>query len=286
MKVRYIFSLLQKILNTGLSFLLAFLFNIIYNKIRFAGNNGGFMRRLRDVFYINANFEENYFVYYGMEFYEFVRHCPIPIENLLIVEGEYVAEHFNNNWYFETANGQEEISELAQQDIYSLGNFHWIDYNSEENLNSCTPEERAEVLYLSHFCKPLKTPFFDRIQNNFVYLAHDDGWYCKLYCRDMPVFADIIANKITASISANTRRKIYPMDAETKTKILELTKEGLLIDFTSIYKENKRTGLLFYTIGRFQDMDEMYNNLEKHKQNASHRGSIEQCNKVWKIETA
>lgn len=241
------------------------------------------MRRLRDVFYINANFEEKYFLYYGMEFNEFIKYCPIEIENLLVTDGSYITNHFNRSWGLETAKGKEEIIELSKEDIYGLGNFHWLDYCNEESLNQCTPEEKAEVLYLSHFGRPLKTPFFDRINNQFVYLAHDDGWYCKLYCKEMNVFKEIIANKIIDSVSTNKRRKIYPMAEEIKDELLEMTKNGLLIDFSSIYRDDRSIGLRFYTIGHFTDMDEMYNNLERNKHRAEITGSLEHRNKAWKI---
>lgn len=233
------------------------------------------MRRTRDVFYINANFNENYFIYYGMEFKEFIKFTPIALENLLVTDGNYITNSFNRSWFLETANGKEEILELSKEDIYGLGNFHWIDYNNETDLNNCTPEEKAEVLYLSHFGKPLKSPFFNRINNNFVYLAHDDGWYCKLYCRDMSVFKDIIANKILDSFSTNKRRIIYPMDDDIKSEIFNLTEKGLLIDFSNIYRNNKSIGLSYYTIGHYEDMDEMYNNLERNKRRAGIKGFIE-----------
>jgi hypothetical protein len=137
------------------------------------------MRRIRDVFYVNANFNENYFLYYGMEFKEFIKHNPMRIENILVTEGNCIANNFNRSWFLETANGKDDILELSKEDIYGLGSFHWIDYKNEVDLNSCTPEEKAEVLYLSHFGKPLNSPFFTRINNTFVYLAHDDGWCCK-----------------------------------------------------------------------------------------------------------
>jgi len=241
------------------------------------------MRRTRDVFYISANFNENYFIYYGMEFHEFIKYNPISLNNILVTDGNYIANNFNKTWLLETAKGKEEILELSKEDIYGLGNFHWIDYNNEENLNNCTPEEKAEILYLSHFGKPLKSPFFERINNNFVYLAHDDGWYCKLYCKDMSVFKEIIANKIIAGFSTNKRRKIYPMDEDIKYQILELTKEGLLIDFSDIYRGNKCISLNYYTIGHYEDMDEMYNNLERNKKKAKIKGSMEHKNKTWKI---
>ena len=243
------------------------------------------MRRLRDVFYIDANFNENYFIYYGMEFREFIRYTPVDLDNILVTDGNYITNNFNRNWLLETANGREEIIDMSKEDIYGLGNFHWIDYNNEEALNSCTPEEQAEVLYLSHFGKPLRSPFFDRINNNFVYLAHDDGWFCKLYCRDMSVFKEVIANKIIDSFSTNKRRKIYPMDEATKNQLFELTGKGLLIDFSKIFRDNRSIGLNFYVIGHFTDMDEMYNDLERHKRRASLKGYIEHANKSWKIST-
>lgn len=241
------------------------------------------MRRLRDVFYINANLEEQYFIYYGMEFHEFIQYCPVNLENLLITDGQYIANGFNVHWFFETAVGKEGILELAREDIYGLGNFHWIDYNNEEDLNQCTPEEKAEVLYLSHFGKPLNSPFFDRIKNQFVYLAHDDGWYCKLYCRDILVFKEILANKIIGTVSTNKRRKIYPMAEEIKNQLFELTKEGLLIDFSNIYRDSRSIGLRFYVIGHYEDMDEMYNNLERNKRKAKLSRFLEHKNKQWKI---
>ncbi|MFA9379318.1 MAG: hypothetical protein ACERKZ_21620 [Lachnotalea sp.] len=241
------------------------------------------MRRTRDVFYINANFNENYFLYYGMEFKEFIRCNPVGLENILVTDGNYIANNFNGSWFLETANGKEDIFELSKEDIYGLGNFHWIDYNNEVDLNNCTPEEKAEVLYLSHFGKPLKSPFINRINNDFAYLAHDDGWFCKLYCKDMSVFKDIIANKIIDSFSTNKRRKIYPINEEIKDELFELTKKGLLIDFSNIYRDNQCISLNYYTIGQFEDMDEVYNNLERNKCKADIKGTIEHKSKTWRI---
>jgi len=241
------------------------------------------MRRIRDVFYINANFEENYFVYYGMEFKEFIRYNPVNMENILITDGDYIANDFNNSWLLYTTRGKEELLELSKEDIYNLGNFHWIDYDNESNLNNCTLEERAEVLYLSHFFKPLKSPFLSRINNNYFYLSHDDGWRCKLYCKDMLAFKDIIANKIIDSFATNKRRKIYPISESIKNEILELTKKGLLIDFSCIHKESDSISINFYAIGPYENMDEMYNNLERNKFRAEIKGYIEHKNKTWKI---
>lgn len=240
------------------------------------------MRKLRDVFYINANIREQYYIFYGMEFKEFIKCNPIKIDNILITDGKFVGSNFNYNWWLETVN-EDGFSELCKEDLYGLGNFHWIDYKNEIELDNCTPEEKAEVLYLSHFGKPLKTPFIDRINNNFFYLAHDDGWFCKLYCRDMSCIRELISNKIIESVTINKKRRIYPIDDEVKDKLFELVQKGLLIDFSNIYRDDKVINIKFYVIGEYHNMDEMYNNLERNKCRASITGGIEQKNKSWKV---
>lgn len=242
------------------------------------------MRRLRDVFYISANFEEHYYMYYGMEFKEFIKYCPVEIQNLLITDGKFIGKNYNESFGLETANGKEDIAELCAEDIYGLGNFHWINYCDESALNNCTPQEKAEILYLSHFGIPLESPFFKKINNQFVYLSHDDGWFCKLYCEDMTIFSKIIANKIIESFSTNKRRKIFPMDEVLINQLFELTKEGLLIDFSTIYKTNNSIGLNVYAIGHYSDMDEMYNNLERNKYKAKIQATLEHRNKKWNID--
>ena len=242
------------------------------------------MRKMRDVFYVYADFDESSYIYYGMEFKEFILCCPVEIRNILVTDGNYITNSFNRTWFLETAVGREEILELSKEDLYGLGNFHWLDYDSEEDLDRCTPEEQAEVLYLSHFGKPLKSPFFSGMNNQFVYLAHDDGWFCKLYCREMSVFREILANKIIEGFKAVSRRKIAPMVESLKDQLLEMTREGLLVDFSHVYKDRKSLSLNFYTIGRFTDMDEMYNDLEKHKHRAEMRGYIQFAGGKWKCE--
>jgi hypothetical protein len=217
-----------------------------------------------------------------MEFKEFIKCNPTKIDNILITDGKFVGNNFNYNWWLDTVNGNGFL-ELCKEDLYGLGNFHWIDYKDEIDLDNCTPEEKAEVLYLSHFCKPLKTPFIDRINNNFFYLAHDDGWFCKLYCRDISVIREVISNKIIESVTTTKKRRIYTLNNEVKDKLFELVQKGLLIDFSNIYRDDKAININFYVIGEYHNMDEMYNNLERNKSRASIRGRIEHKNKAWKV---
>lgn len=242
------------------------------------------MRRLRDVFYVNANVDEGYYEYYGMEFSEFLRYCPFPIPRILFLDPPLYFEPVNQAMFMTTLDEQA-IADLARQGAYDLGNFHWMDYASEEGLARCTEQEKAEILYLNHYGKPLHTAFFESVGNRFVYQAHDDGWYCRLYCKDMAVFGDIIANKIIGHFATNTRRKMRPIGSEIKAALLDWAKGGLLIDFADACTFRNHCGLHFYEIGKFTGMDEMYHNLDQKKRAAKRNGWLEQSNKVWKMDS-
>lgn len=221
------------------------------------------MRRLRDVFYINAFPENNELVYYGMQLNEFIEYAPVDIDKLLILEGEYFGRGFRSKTKLEVVD-RDEMEDFLCEDVYSYGNFTWVDFNERENVENLEPIELAKLLYLGHMFEPVKSPFFDKIQNRYAYLAHDDGWFCRLYCREYLDFQEIISNKIIGTVSTSKRRKIYPFSEEVKKELLHLSKDGLLIDFNNFLKLERSIEIPIYCIGKFLDMDEMYNDLQRH----------------------
>ena len=241
------------------------------------------MNKSHDLFYVNANFEKQYFLYNGMGFHEFLKCCPIELNNILVTRG-YLTGNYNRYWGLIAINNKEAISELLKEDIYNLGDFHWLDYNSEDNLINCTPEEQAEVLYFSHFWRPLKKPFFNRIDNNFAYFSHDDGWLCMLYCKNVLVFKDILANKIINTFASDKRRKVVHMTEDVKDRLFALVDKGLLIDFPNINTKNGCIRVNYFVIGKYEDVDDICNKCEQYKHRAKIKGIIEYKNKMWEIK--
>lgn len=240
------------------------------------------MRRLRDVFYINAFPENNELVYYGMQLNEFIKYAPVEINKLLILEGEYYGRGFRSKTKLEVVEN-DEMDEFLGEDVYSYGDFSWVDFDERDNVENLEPQELAELLYLGHMFKPIKSPFFDKIQNRYAYLAHDDGWFCRLYCREYSDFKEIICNKIIDTVSTSKRRKIYPFSEEVKEELLNLAKDGLLIDFNNFLKLERSIEIPIYTIGKFLDMDEMYNDLQRHTSRAKYSAYLVHKNKKWVI---
>ena len=144
--------------------------------------------------------------------------------------------------------------------------------------------EIAELLYLGHMFKPVNNPFFDKIQNRFAYLVHDDGWFCRLYCREYTDFQEIIANKIVGEVSTSKRRKIYPISEEIKQQLMNIAENGLLIDFNNMLRFSNSIEIPIYSIGKFLDMDEMYNDLQRHTSRATYSAALIHKNKKWIID--
>ncbi|MBU3110091.1 hypothetical protein [Clostridium lacusfryxellense] len=241
------------------------------------------MRRMKDIFYINAFPENNEVVYYGVQLKEFLKYIPTELNQLLLLESEYYSPGCSSSTKLEMVD-KDDMEEFLNENIYGYGNFCWVDYNERENVESLEPLELAELLYLGHMFKPVKSPFFDRIQNRYAYLAHDDGWFCRVYSKCYPDFEEVIVGKVIDVLSSSKRRKIYPFSKELREKLLELAKDGLLIDFNNIFKYGNSIEIPIYCIGKFLDMDEMYNDLKRHINRSKYSARLVQKNKKWIID--
>lgn len=241
------------------------------------------MRKLRDVFYINADSSKNQIQYYGLEFKEFLQFVPVDLTKILLLESEYYGAGYRSKYRFEAVD-ESEIEDLISDNIYGYGNFTWVDYNDKDNIDKLTPREVAELLYLGHTHEPIDSPFLERINNRYAYLAHDDGWYCKIFCKYMDDFSEVIANKIVKMATNLKRRKIYPIDENIKSALLEFADAGLVIDFSNIMKFDKSIEVPIHVIGKFGDMDEMYNNLQRHIMKAKYSAKLVHKNKKWVID--
>ena len=152
----------------------------------------------RTILYVYADREKHVFINSGITFSEFVNGLSKPLENLLSISPKtdmisLVSDYARG---FEVFEGNKQIQALLSENIYELGDFCFVDFHKMDGIQQLSEEQIAELLYLGHLFRPLKSPFFPALQNRFAYLAHDDGFFCKLYCRDEQDFAHVLAVKI------------------------------------------------------------------------------------------
>ena len=222
--------------------------------------------------YVKSYPERHEVLFSGLKFVDFIE-CVPTIENILLLKDNfYKAE---KSWSkFNLVEGGDQIAKLMLDDIYNYGDFCFVDYADISLINQINDEQIAELLYLSHMFKPLKSPFFEVLQNRFAYLAHDDGWYCKLYCKDQQVPISMVMNKLQKSIKNAFVANLPSLPENSDEEIFKLSTGGLLIELDfSTQKEKvsiknnvaEMAILKFYEVGEYKDMDVLFNNLEQIK---------------------
>lgn len=239
------------------------------------------MKKVRTKIYVKASPENNEVVFSGIEFAEFINYLPQPMENLMLITGgsSIVLAETNLERGLELFEGHNLIGKLTKQNIYNLGNFCFVDYASASNTNNLSEEQIAELLYLGHMFKPLKSPFFEPLQNRFAYLAHDDGWYCKLYCRNLSEFVPVLLGKL-----ASHEKLPKPNCSNVINEhLLQLTISGIFIDLEEINFGKGSADIKIYTVGNFSSIDDILNNLQHIKNNALQINNLHCSKEEWTI---
>ncbi|TYS14821.1 hypothetical protein FZC78_17445 [Rossellomorea vietnamensis] len=228
--------------------------------------NGNF----KDVIYVHQNEALQYVMSYGLEFRDFSQNLPNPLNHLLMIKHQFDHGSFNMNTMMEYTN-KKEVSKLAGDNIYSYGDFCWIDFEEVDGLDQLSGQELAEILYLGHTKQSLNSPFYSKLNNRFVYLAHDDGWFNKVYYRYTNDFYQMLGNSIPGKLLHQKGEKslkrllpsqkitgLPPIPTEVIYTIKEKIKEGVAISLEKTVKGRASLKIPMWVMGDYMHMDSMY----------------------------
>lgn len=191
------------------------------------------MNKPRTKLYMKVNSGTNEIIYTGIEFAEFQQYLLRPIENMILLKGNYGGNRQNHNF----------------------------------------------DLYITHMWSPLQSLFFGELKNRFVYLAHDDGWFCKLYCHDFNEFMHIFFSKITANLAMPETKKPIAVEEE----LLQLAISGILVDLEESDCKKSNGTIAIYTVGEYSNMDDIINDFENIKAGASQVAYLQNREGEYKI---
>ncbi|NLP13615.1 MAG: hypothetical protein GX383_03860 [Clostridium sp.] len=212
------------------------------------------------------------------EFYEFIPYKP---QNILLLKADFWGGSWNQNTGFEYVE-KEHLKDLLEDNVYDYGDFCWVDFNKKSSIDEITPVELSELLYASHKFQPLESPFFDRLDNSYTYLAHDDDYWTRIYIKDINSYRKVIEGKILKELKGR-KRSIEPIPSNIIDFIYNSAKEGILIDFTKTYFSGKSTGVRIYKIGRHVNYDQIHDMYERKQNCLNNNIVLDYTNKKWKI---
>lgn len=215
------------------------------------------MGDIRDLIYLSYDNNLNRVISYGIEFKEFIQALSNRPKNILVLEGYYgSAFDFTTNCEYCV---NEDIDEFIEEDVYSYGNFSWVDFNDINNLKKLNPQEVAELFYVSKMWKPINGTYFKKLNNRFIYVAHDDGWINHTYYNNISDFKEILSNVIVSKINKMYDIKIDTISEKIMTELCKLCTNGIAIDLLRLcVDENDVIVIPIYMLGCHKDMDKVY----------------------------
>lgn len=238
---------------------------------------------MRKIVYVKGNLKQHQFEYTGIEFYEFYIAVNEYIKNILLLKGNFLSDKCCYN--FELIEGKQQIELLIKDKPHDYGDFCFVDYQLENQVKELTPEEIARLLYLAHMFQPINSPFMNKLTNNFVYLAHDDGFFCKLFCKELIYFQAVLSSKIInmlKQLDCETEIQIIP---ETiMQKLLLLTEHGLYLDLEDFAIKNDQIVINVYAIGLYKNFDQVYNEKNKILENVLTKKSLIYRDNFWEFQ--
>lgn len=230
---------------------------------------------ISDLVYIHLNEHGQYVISYGVDFSEFSQSLPRTLNHLLLLKHRFEDGEYNPHTSLEYVP-REKAEKLAKDNVYKYGDFCWIDFEEIDGLDELTGQEIAELLYLGHLKQHLKVPFYNKLDNRYVYLSRYDGWFNKTYYKQMNDFYRMLGNllaikleelKLEKTIIGIRKKRSYP--AVNLDIILSLTKfmrEGIVFSLRNITQNRNRLEIPIWVIGDFDNMDDMFEEFEKMKE--------------------
>lgn len=163
--------------------------------------------------------------------------------NLLLIHPAAKAGVYDRFTGFRIVKGQEAVKEFLDNGMKSPDSLGaWIDFANMEMLHQLTPVEISELLYIAHAHNYLHSPFYYKLQNNYIYLSLPNH-FTKMYFRYLEEFLDQFADSITQRMQkkVNEKRRFFqkekviaPFIVERKKDLVTLFREGVCLSFRQL----------------------------------------------------
>ncbi len=113
-------------------------------------------------------------------------------------------------------------------------------------------QELAELCYLARTGEVFANPFFESLNNRYLYRGHDDGWLLRLFGREEEHTRSVLARAIATKLQGTIDDSIL-----LKAGFWKDLADGVLLEVPSEAGEVK-----VRTIGAYENMDTWMNDLE------------------------
>lgn len=215
--------------------------------------------------YVHMNDVDHFVIYSGLSLKQFFSSAE-PIKNVLLLKHNYEDGAFNMHTHFDFV-GVEDMPSFLKKLPDMKGDFCWVDFSTEKNVNQLSPSEQAELLYFGHKREPLVLPFLSKLQNRYAFFASTSDQMTKVYYRFLADNETLISNVFNKMIQEKegsgsfwrrkSKQNIPMIDPMVLRACRPYIKEGALL---SLYKMEKSAhyGIEIRTLADYNFPDEVW----------------------------
>ncbi|WP_034551345.1 hypothetical protein [Carnobacterium funditum] len=190
-------------------------------------------------------------------------------ENILLLNASKDIGEFDPHTGFQMICGVEKVRDYLEDNIdkNTSRTLKWIDFESVELLRQVTPVEISELLYVAHARTHLHSPFYYKLQNNYIYLSMTDN-FKKIYFRYLEQFYGFLSDSLTKSleIKCNEKKKFFqketkiePIPDEVIKELIPFLREGVLFSFIQMQNQHDTCEIpVFLVEDRLRGMNQTF----------------------------
>ncbi|NQT15420.1 MAG: hypothetical protein HQ582_21870 [Planctomycetes bacterium] len=145
---------------------------------------------MRDYIYVYHEPENTRIVVSGIEFRDTLPELE-PAGGVVLLRHDFADATYDAKSQFEFVT-QVRLSQLAGDDIYGYGDFCWTDFGADVSLADLSDESIAELTFFAHQGRPLRSVAIPGLANRFLWWAHDDGWYARVFYRNWQIIESLL----------------------------------------------------------------------------------------------
>ncbi|ATO54638.1 hypothetical protein MK904_05225 [Loigolactobacillus coryniformis] len=198
-----------------------------------------------NVVYVHLETVSNLILSYGISLQDFAGALQRVPHHLLLLTPVDLDDDVDPHTGFNVISGAPAIAAYFTDP--HLTTHKWIDFAHELYLDQVTPNEVAQLLYLGHAYTHLESPFYYKLQNDYVYLDLPDGTV-KTYYRHLPQFYAVLNRSLKRHLQEKypdmrflfrRRSLIQDIDPVILQQLQPLFIDGALFSFEDIDSRQK-----------------------------------------------
>lgn len=210
-----------------------------------------------DILYIHLDTVTNHVLLKGFSMVDFSAALRQKPENILLLDPHGEDGEFEPHTGFKVIKDQAKVKSYFET-ISRRKNSEckWIDFDNLNVLKQLTPLEISELLYFGHTNSHLHSPFFYKLQNDYVYLDVGNDTK-KIYYRYLEQFYYLLGRKITGIFleKLNDKKSFFkrtvPVEGvplATLKDLQPLLREGAVFSFSQLKQVHRRYEVPIYLV--------------------------------------